>query len=586
MPSMLRTLLAAASLVLVLVACSGEPLAGPTGQPGVEPLTTDAQAGQPIPDRYIVVFRDGVANGRALTTQMVRGAGGELHFSYEHALNGFAATLPAQAIAGISRNPNVAYVEQDSVVTIVGTQSDATWGLDRIDQRDPDLDGVYSFNATGAGVTAYVIDTGILGDHVDFGGRVRQGFDAIGRRGSGSDCNGHGTHVAGTVGGSEWGVAKEVSLVAVRVLDCRGSGSYSGVIAGIDWVTGDAVGPSVANMSLGGGYSEAVNDAVATSVAAGVVYAVAAGNDGADACTKSPASTPTALTIAATDSSDTRTSWSNYGSCVDLFAPGAAITSAWHTSTTATNTISGTSMAAPHVAGAAALILSSTPDATPAEVGAALEGSATTGVVNSAGSGSPNLLLYTGDGSTTPPPNASPTADFAVSCTDLSCTFTDASSDGDGWIAGWSWNFGDGGTSNEQNPAHSFESAGTYTVQLTVTDDDGALDSVSKNVSVTSGGSGSADTLAPTIDAWSTTNTSAGPWTRYDVSWSVSDETALASVVVEALDGTTVVNSVTTSVTGTSASGVSSVRHRGPITEIRLTVVDAAGNEASQATSF
>jgi len=581
--------------MLVLAACSGEPLAGTPGDPDLAPTAIAAEAGQPIPDRYIVVFRDGVADGRALAAQMVRGAGGQLHFTYEHALNGFAATLPQQAVAGISRNPNVAYVEQDSVVTIVATQNDATWGLDRIDQRELPLDTKYTYNQTGSGVHAYIIDTGILLSHAEFSGRLLTGFDAIDAGGDANDCQGHGTHVAGTVGGTVYGVAKEVSLVPVRVLNCSGSGTTAGVIAGVDWVTQqkqmlvNSNVPMVANMSLGGGASSALDTAVANSVRAGVVQVVAAGNGNRggredDACKYSPAREPLALTISATSNTDTKASWANYGTCVDLFAPGVGITSAWHTGNDAIRTISGTSMAAPHVAGAVALYLSVNPSATPAQVEAAIEGNATADAVKSAGSGSPNLLLYTGDGSTTPPPNAAPTAAFTFSCTDLSCAFTDTSSD-DGTIASWSWDFGDDGMSTEQNPSHTFATATTYIVTLTVTDDDDATSSVAKSVSVTSGGSGP-DTLAPTIVAWSTTNTSAGPWTRYDVSWSVADETALARVVVDALNGTSVVDSVTTSVSGTSASGVSSVRNRGPITEIRLTVVDAAGNQVSVTKSF
>ena len=596
MPSTLRTLLSAASVMLVLAACSGDPLAAVPGEAGLEPLAAGAQAGEPIPDRYIVVFRDGVANGRALAAQMVQAAGGQLHFSYEHALNGFAATLPAQAIAGISRNPNVAYVEQDSVVTIVNTsQSNATWGLDRIDQRDLPLDTTYSYGQTGSGVHAYIIDTGILLNHTEFNGRLLTGFDAIDGGGNANDCQGHGTHVAGTVGGAVYGVAKEVSLVPVRVLNCSGSGTTSGVIAGVDWVTQEKKDaptvPMVANMSLGGGASSALDTAVANSVRAGVVQVVAAGNGNRggredDACKYSPAREPLALTISATSSTDTKASWANYGSCVDLFAPGVGITSAWYTGTSDTRTISGTSMAAPHVAGAVALYLSANPAATPAQVEAAIEGNATTNLVQSAGSGSPNLLLYTGNDTAPPPTNAAPTAAFTFSCTDLSCTFTDASSDSDGWIASWHWDFGDSGSSTVQNPNHAYGDASTYLVSLTVTDDDGETASVSTSVSVTAPGGGDTDVTAPTVVTLSTTNTSAGPWTRYDVSWSVADDTALASVVVDALDGTSVVDTVTTSVSGTTASGISSVRNRGQITAIRLTVVDAAGNELSETRPF
>jgi len=275
------------------------------------------------------------------------------------------------------------------------TQSNATWGLDRLDQRDLPLNATYSYDKTGSGVTAYIIDTGIRLSHNDFGGRATSGYDAI-DGGSADDCNGHGTHVSGTVGGTTYGVAKGVRLVAVRVLDCGGSGSNSGVIAGVNWVTSNhAAGqPAVANMSLGGGVSTALDQAVSNSIADGVTYALAAGNSNANACNSSPARTPNAITVGATTSSDARASYSNYGTCLDVFAPGSNITSAWSTSNTATNTISGTSMASPHVAGAAAVYLEGNPGATPAQVASALSGAATTGKVTSPGSGSPNRLLY------------------------------------------------------------------------------------------------------------------------------------------------------------------------------------------------
>jgi subtilisin family serine protease len=351
-----------------------------------------------------VVFHDDVQDPGALADALTAQAGGTVHYRYAHAIKGFAATLPAAAIDGISRNPNVAYIEPDGVVSTSATDfSVLSWGLDRIDQRDLPLSNSYTYASDGAGVRAYIIDTGIRFSHDDFGARAAFGFDAFG--GNGTDCNGHGTHVAGTVGGGEYGVARSVNLVAVRVLNCSGSGTTAGVIAGVNWVASQTVKPAVANMSLGGGYSSSLNSAVSNAIANGVTFAVAAGNSNANACNYSPASAGTALTVGATTTSDARASYSNFGSCVDVFAPGSGITSAWSTSDGATNTISGTSMASPHVAGVAALYLSTTGNSskTPSQVDAAIKTAATVGKVTNPGSGSPNLLLYNVFGTTQPP---------------------------------------------------------------------------------------------------------------------------------------------------------------------------------------
>ncbi|WP_432478829.1 S8 family peptidase [Nocardioides sp. GXQ0305] len=373
-------------------------VAAPTSAAAGEPAAPlyGAQQSSAIDGRYIVVLdRDATNADEKAVVAEARDAGASDVDRYATVLDGFSGELSGEALEQVRSHPDVAYVEADQEVTAAATQSPATWGLDRIDQRNLPLNNAYTYDRTGSGVTAYVIDTGINATHNEFGGRVTPGATAINDGRGSSDCNGHGTHVAGTVGGSTYGVAKAVTLVPVRVLDCNGSGSTSGVIAGVDWVTSNHTsGPAVANMSLGGGVSTTLDNAVARSISDGVTYAVAAGNESTNACNGSPARVSSALTVGATTSSDTRSSFSNYGSCVDLFAPGSGITSAWYTSNSATNTISGTSMASPHVAGAAALYLQGHPSASPSAVGSALLGGATTGVVSNPGSGSPNRLLY------------------------------------------------------------------------------------------------------------------------------------------------------------------------------------------------
>jgi subtilisin family serine protease len=380
-----------------------------------------ARADKRIANQYIVVLKDDVVDVEGESIRLSRDFNGDRNggHTYQRALKGFSVRMPEQQAARLADDPSVAFVEEDSVVSLGATQTGATWGLDRIDQRDLPLNSTYNFNATGSGVRAYIVDTGIRASHVDFGGRVISGFTAINDGLGTNDGNGHGTHVAGTVGGSTWGVAKNVTLVAVRVLDSSGNGTNSGVIAGVDFVTSNhqAGQPAVANMSLGGGASSALDTAVTNAVNDGVTFAVAAGNESQNACNVSPARAAAAITVGSTTTSDARSSFSNFGTCVDIFAPGSSITSAWRTSDTATNTISGTSMASPHVAGVAALFLETNPTASPATVTAAIINNSTPNKVTNAGTGSPNRLLFsllTAGPTPTPTPTPAPGAELLL----------------------------------------------------------------------------------------------------------------------------------------------------------------------------
>lgn len=352
-----------------------------------------------IANNYIVVLDDSVVGERGaysiapyIANEIAANYRGQIKHVYQHALNGFAIEMPEDAAEALSQDFRVKYIEEDQVVTADVTQSNPPWGLDRIDQRNLPLNATYVYNWTGSGVRAYIIDTGIRTDHTQFGGRASNVFDAFG--GNGQDCNGHGTHVAGTVGGSTYGVAKSALLRGVRVLNCSGSGSTSGVIAGVNWVTNNHINPAVANMSLGGGISSALDSAVNALHNSNVTIAVAAGNSNADACNTSPARAANAITTGSTTMSDSRSSFSNFGVCLDIFAPGSGILSAWFSSSTATATLSGTSMASPHVAGVAALYKQANPSASSTTIRNAIVNNATTGVISNVGSGSPNRLLY------------------------------------------------------------------------------------------------------------------------------------------------------------------------------------------------
>lgn len=404
-------LFAALILAMMIAGCSdhSSPV-NPNSNANTPARVVSAAGPHGIPDHYIVVFKLAVADVDQTVDDISKRQNVVARNRYKHAIRGFAARLSPSQLEALRNDSRVDYIEQDQTATVVATQLNATWGLDRTDQRTLPLNTTYTYNHNGAGVDVYILDTGIRQTHVDFGGRAITGYDAITPGGAADDMNGHGTHVAGTIGGSTYGVAKGVRLIAVRVLGANGSGAYSQIIAGVDWVTGHhTTRPAVANMSLGGPVSSALDYAVRNSIADGVTYCVAAGNSTVDASTKSPAHVAEAVTVGATDRYDRFASFSNFGAIVDLLAPGVGITSDYYTSNTAVVSMSGTSMAAPHVAGAAAVYLAANPGATPAQVQTGLIASATGGLVTSVPYGTPNRLLYSMTSTTVVTPPTAPT---------------------------------------------------------------------------------------------------------------------------------------------------------------------------------
>ncbi|MFB7465463.1 S8 family serine peptidase [Streptomyces sp. NPDC056224] len=415
-----RRKIAGVSATAVVALALGAAAALPASAADSAPLGVIENAGAAgtVSGSYIVTLNDSAARSTADSGKAVAERyGAKIDRTYSAALNGYSVEVSEAQARKLAADPAVKSVVQNRVFTVDATQPNPpSWGLDRIDQRALPLNQSYTYpDKAGEGVTAYIIDTGVRKTHQDFGGRASDGYDAIDNDNTAQDGHGHGTHVAGTVAGGSYGVAKKARIVGVRVLDNNGSGTTAQVVAGIDWVTRNAVKPAVANMSLGGGADSALDTAVRNSIASGITYGVAAGNESTDASTKSPARVAEAITVGATTSTDAKASYSNYGSILDIFAPGSSITSSWGTGDTATNTISGTSMATPHVVGAAALYLSQNPSSTPAQVRDGLVAAATPGVVTGPGTGSPNRLLNVGAGGTVPPgPRFENTADYAI----------------------------------------------------------------------------------------------------------------------------------------------------------------------------
>ncbi len=489
-------LLAVASAALT--ACS-DPITS-TGSARLAPIAEISSSVQTalVPSEYIVALRSAIVSQGQLSAtalSMAAAAGAQITYVYGDAINGFAVKADANALAAIRANPSVEYVEPVQVMRAIATQAPTpSWGLDRIDQANLPLNNSFTYPTGGGAVHVYVIDTGLLTTHNDFTGRVGISSNHIQPTGGSpawTDCAGHGTHVSGTIAGTTYGILKTATVHAVRVLDCNGSGTSASVIAGINWVIANAVQPAVSNMSLGGGADVSIDNATNAMANAGIVSAVAAGNsNGANACSFSPARAANAVTVGATTNTDARSSFSNIGTCLDIFAPGSAITSDYIGSNSATAILSGTSMASPHVAGVAALYRSQNPSATAAQTLTALITNATLNKVTNAGTGSPNRLLYMGFLNGAPPPtNQNPTANFTYNCvpkldgSGVDCTFNGTTStDPDGTVVGWSWSSPNRQVKSGSIITYPFPNGSTPSVTLTVTDNAGGTGSKTQQI--------------------------------------------------------------------------------------------------------
>jgi PKD repeat protein len=517
---------------LSFLALASIALAGCQADSSLAPIATTPPSQTSLTGSYIVVMRPTTSQFAASSMQsMVDASSATVEHTYTRVFNGFSARMSDSAAAKLRQRSDVALVEPDAIVSINSTQTPAQWDLDRLDQASLPLDNSYSTTTSGAGVNVYLIDTGIRATHSEFGGRATGAYSVYDD--GAVDCNGHGTHVGGTIGGSTYGVAKSVRIFAVKVLDCTGNGRVSGVIAGIDWVTRNAVKPAVANMSLGGAISSAMDQAVQSSIASGVTYAIAAGNTGADACNESPARVPEAITVGASNSSDYRADFSNTGSCVTLFAPGVDVVSAWNGSDTDARSASGTSMASPHAAGVAALYLEAHKGAAPAEVAAALIAASDKDQLQNVGGGPNRILSTVRDGVVVAPTpvDQPPVAAFSANCVLLTCSLDASASTDDGRIVLYNWSMPGAVVSSAigVKAAPVYTTSGVKNITLTVTDNAGQSTSITQTVTIApinqppvAQFSASCSYLTCTLDGTSSTDDTG--ITDYAWSWSLGSQ--------------------------------------------------------------